>query len=87
MYDGYYCEYCTAHYPITSSLAKHVQKKHPGHFEKAVYENIELVKQLAVPVFQQARKLMAAEVVGMDDFEILLDPQLSVWKIDFHIFL
>jgi hypothetical protein len=51
-----------------------------------VYENIELAKQIADPVFQRATKLMAAEVVGMEDFEILLDPQLSVWKIEFHIF-
>ncbi len=57
------------------------KKKHPGHFEKVVYENIELAKKIADPVFQQATKLMAAEVVGMEDFEILLDPQLSVWKI------
>lgn len=62
------------------------KKKHPGHLKKAVYENIELVKQIADPVFQQATKLMAAEVVGMEDFEILLDSQLSVWKFEFHIF-
>jgi hypothetical protein len=86
VYEGNYCEYCTAFYPLISGLSKHEQKKHHGHFEKAVYENIELAKPIADPVFQQATKLMAAEVVGMEDFEILLDPQLSVWKFEFHIF-
>lgn len=81
VYEGYYCEFCTAFYTSPSALAKHERTIHPRHFEMAVYEYIHLAIQISNPLFQKASKLMAVEVVGLEQFEILLDPELSVQEV------
>ncbi|EFX78608.1 hypothetical protein DAPPUDRAFT_320244 [Daphnia pulex] len=61
-------------YDFASSLHKHEIRTHPMAYEKSINSYYSLVNEISDPLLQKVLESMQQQTIGIEDFELLLDP-------------
>jgi hypothetical protein len=77
-HNSHHCEFCDSVFQDNSTLSKHLRREHSHHFEDAVFAYFDLAVEISEENFQIGADFIKADVFGLQQFEVLLDPELSV---------
>jgi hypothetical protein len=70
----HFCGFCEEQFLHSSSLCKHKSKVHAIEYEKSINSYYPLVNELSDPQMQNVLESMSQQIVGIENFELLLDP-------------
>lgn len=79
-YAGRYCEFCFEWFTSSASMGKHMHNKHQNEFKNCKKKYLSIVVEIAHPDLQRGLASMRHVTVGLNDFQIFLDPQFKVKK-------